>query len=93
MTKISLDGRKAQELLNEGCLPTQSTDINGPTAVINSVSKLPNDKVAAGQLLNIRFLPDCLDGDEQLNKFIDFLMVSQKKGIYHNQLNVIQTEA
>ena len=27
-----------------------------------------------------------------MNKFIDFLIVSQKKGVYHNQFNVISTE-
>lgn len=86
------DGRMAGSPLNEGCSPTQGTDKNGPTAVINSVSKLPNEKVAAGQLLNMRFLPDSLEGEEQLNKFIDFLIVSQKKGVYHNQFNVISTE-
>lgn len=86
------DGRMAGSPLNEGCSPTQGTDKNGPTSVINSVSKLPNEKVAAGQLLNMRFLPDSLEGDEQLNKFIDFLIVSQKKGIYHNQFNVVKTE-
>jgi pyruvate-formate lyase len=86
------DGRMAGSPLNEGCSPTQGTDKNGPTAVINSVSKLPNEKVAAGQLLNMRFLPESLDGEEQLNKFIDFLIVSQKKGVYHNQFNVISTE-
>ena len=56
------------------------------------MAKLPNAKVAAGQLLNMRFLPDSLEGQQQLDKFIDFLIVSQKKGIYHNQFNVIQTE-
>ena len=86
------DGRMAGSPLNEGCSPTQGTDKNGPTSVINSVSKLPNEKVAAGQLLNMRFLPDSLEGEDQLNKFIDFLMISQKKGIYHNQFNVIRTE-
>ena len=40
----------------------------------------------------MRFLPDSLEGEEQLNKFIDFLIVSQKKGVYHNQFNVISTE-
>ena len=86
------DGRMAGSPLNEGCSPTQGTDKHGPTAVINSVAKLPNAKVAAGQLLNMRFLPDSLEGQQQLDKFIDFLIVSQKKGIYHNQFNVIQTE-
>lgn len=66
------DGRKAKSPLNEGCSPTQGTDRNGPTSVINSVAKLPNDQVAAGQLLNMRFAPGALVGDENLEKFIGF---------------------
>lgn len=83
------DGRFAYEPLNEGCSPTQGTDHAGPTAVINSVAKLPNEKVAAGQLLNMRFSPDALAGDDGLARFVSFLKVSQKKGIYHNQFNVL----
>ena len=86
------DGRYAGTPLNEGCSPVQGTDHNGPTAVINSVSRLPNDKVAAGQLLNMRFSPASLEGEENLARFIAFLRVSQKKGIYHNQFNVISSE-
>jgi pyruvate formate-lyase/glycerol dehydratase family glycyl radical enzyme len=86
------DGRKARSPLNEGCSPTQGTDKNGPTAVINSVSKLPNEKVAAGQLLNMRFAPGALAGDENLEKFVDFLEASLLKGIYHNQFNVIDSK-
>ena len=86
------DGRAAGTPLNEGCSPTQGTDHNGPTAVINSVAKLPNDKVAAGQLLNMRFNAAALSGDENLDKFVSFLETSQKKGIYHNQFNVISSE-
>ncbi|WP_312426855.1 glycyl radical protein [Lacrimispora sp.] len=86
------DGREAKSPLNEGCSPTQGTDTSGPTAVINSVSKLPNDKVAAGQLLNMRFSPGSLEGDENLEKFINFLEASVEKGIYHNQFNIIDSE-
>lgn len=86
------DGRMASSPLNEGCSPTQGSDINGPTAVINSVAKLPNVKVAAGQLLNMRFTPQTLSGDRNLERFIDFLIVSAKKGIYHNQFNVVSSE-
>ena len=84
------DGRKAGSPLNEGCSPTQGTDVNGPTAVINSVSKLPNDKVAAGQLLNMRFTPESFV-DSNFDRFVDFLKVSCDKGIYHNQFNVIDS--
>lgn len=86
------DGRYAGSPLNEGCSPVQGTDRNGPTAVINSVSKLPNEKVAAGQLLNMRFSPSALEGDDNLARFTAFLKVSQKLGIYHNQFNVISSE-
>jgi len=85
------DGRHAGEPLNEGCSPTQGTDVSGPMALINSVSKLPNDKVAAGQLLNTRFTPMTLAGEESLDKFVSFLYASLEKGIYHDQFNVIDT--
>lgn len=85
------DGRYAGTALNEGCSPTQGTDIKGPTAVINSVAKLPNEKVAAGQLLNMRFSPATLEGDDKLENFVNFLYVSAQKGIYHNQFNVIES--
>lgn len=86
------DGRVAGSPLNEGCSPVQGTDVNGPTAVIHSVSKLPNERVAAGQLLNMRFSPASLQGDENLDKFCAFLRGSQRLGIYHNQFNVIDSK-
>ncbi|WP_304726919.1 glycyl radical protein [Dubosiella newyorkensis] len=82
------DGREARAPLNEGCSPVQGTDRNGPGAVINSVSRLPNSKVAAGQLLNMRFAFESLEGEENLERFLAFLRVSQQKGIYHNQFNI-----
>lgn len=85
------DGRHSGTPLNEGCSPTQGTDRKGPTALIASVAKLPNDKVAAGQLLNMRFSPSSLSGSENEERFVDFLRVSAKKGIYHNQFNVIDS--
>lgn len=86
------DGRMAGSPLNEGCSPTQGSDTQGPTAVINSVAKLPNASVAAGQLLNMRFAPEALKGEANLQRFIDFLYVSARKGIYHNQFNVVDSE-
>lgn len=85
------DGRFAGSPLNEGCSPTQGTDKSGPTAVIRSVAKLPNTKVAAGQLLNMRFSPGTLAGEENLEKFVGFLKASQRMGIYHDQFNVVDS--
>lgn len=83
------DGRYAKDPLNEGCSPTQGSDVSGPTALLKSVSKLPNEKVAAGQLLNMRFSPSALATQANFDKFKALLRVSVPLKIYHNQFNII----
>ncbi len=40
----------------------------------------------------MRFSSGVLSGEENLNKFVFFLKASIKKGIYHNQFNVLSSE-
>ncbi len=86
------DGRLAGKPLNEGASPCLGADREGPTAVINSMSKLPNDKIAGGQLLNMRFSPGALEGDENLEKFACFIEAGRKKKIFHNQFNIVDSK-
>ena len=86
------DGRLAGKPLNEGASPCLGADKEGPTAVINSVSKLPNDRMAGGQLLNMRFSPGALEGDENLEKFANFIETAKYKKIFHNQFNIIDSK-
>ena len=86
------DGRLAGKPLNEGASPCLGADTEGPTAVINSVSKLPNKKMAGGQLLNMRFSPGALKGDENLEKFARFIESAREKNIFHNQFNIVDSE-
>lgn len=86
------DGCYATKPLNEGCSPSLGADKNGPTAIINSVSKLPNKQMAGGQLLNMRFSPNALKGEENLDKFVSFIRASGRKNIFHNQFNIVDTE-
>ncbi len=86
------DGRLATMPLNEGCSPCLSADKEGPTAVINSVSKLPNKKMAGGQLLNMRFSPSSLEGEENLEKFTRFMEAGRLKNIFHNQFNIVDSK-
>ena len=83
------DGRFAGKPLNEGASPCLGADKEGPTAVINSVSKLPNEKIAGGQLLNMRFAPGALAGEENLEKFVSFIEAGRYKNIFHNQFNIV----
>ena len=86
------DGRLAGKPLNEGASPCLGADTNGPLAVINSVGKLPNKRMAGGQLLNMRFSPGSLQGDDNLEKFTSFLETLRKKNIFHDQFNVVDSE-
>ena len=86
------DGRLATMPLNEGCSPCLSADKEGPTAVINSVSKLPNKRMAGGQLLNMRFSPGSLEGEENLEKFTRFMEAGRVKNIFHNQFNIVDSK-
>ena len=86
------DGRLAGKPLNEGASPCLGADRCGPTAVINSVSKLPNKRMAGGQLLNMRFSPAALAGEENLSKFACFIEVGRHKNIFHNQFNIIDSQ-
>ena len=86
------DGRLKGKPLNEGASPCLGADTQGPTAVINSLSKLPNQKMAGGQLLNMRFSPGALKGVDNLEKFTYFMESLCKKNIFHNQFNVVDSK-
>ncbi|GCF95063.1 formate C-acetyltransferase [Enterococcus florum] len=87
------DGRKAKEQLADGGLsPMVGRDHLGPTAVLKSVSKLDNYLTVNGSLLNLKFQPNTLKGQQGLNKFADFLMAFTKLKIQHVQFNVQSKE-
>ena len=86
------DGRYAGKPLNEGASPCLGADRSGPTAVVKSISKLPNKRMAGGQLLNMKFSPGVLDGDDNIGKFVAFLEASRLLGIFHNQFNIVNSK-
>ena len=85
----SPDGRLACTSLADGSLsPLGGTDHEGPTAVLNSVGKIP---YVHTELFNQRFMPQFLEGDNK-KLFADYLKVWHKKAIPHIQFNVINSE-
>ncbi len=85
------DGRYAGQPVNEGASPCLGADKQGPTAVLKSVSKLPNKRMAGGQLLNMKFAPGVLSGDDNLEKFIAFLEANRLLGNFHIQFNIVDS--
>lgn len=87
------DGRKAHEQLADGGLsPMVGRDHLGPTAVLKSVSKIDNTLAVNGSLLNVKFSPATLKGDNGIKKFADFLMAFTQLKIRHVQFNVQSRE-
>jgi len=54
-TAATPDGRFAGDVLGNGITPTTGNAISGPTAIMNSVVKLPVGRVTNGVNLNMRF--------------------------------------
>ncbi|MWP46358.1 formate C-acetyltransferase [Gilliamella sp. Pas-s27] len=87
------DGRYAGEQLADGGLsPMLGQDLNGPTAVLKSVSKLDNYLLSNGTLLNVKFTPSTLEGENGLHKLANFLHAFSKLKLQHVQFNVVNAE-
>jgi len=85
----SPDGRMACTPLADGTRsPMAGKDKHGPTAVLNSVGKVPYMHT---ELFNQRFMPEFLEGDNR-KLFADYLKVWHKKDIPHIQFNVVSSK-
>jgi pyruvate formate-lyase/glycerol dehydratase family glycyl radical enzyme len=92
-TAATPDGRKSGEPLNDGGIsPVHGRDRKGPTAVARSVGKLDNQRVPHGSILNQRFHPSLLDGDDKLKLFQQYIRTFMDLGGWHTQFNVITSD-
>jgi len=82
------DGRKAGIPLSEGISPVQGADRQGPTAVLKSAAKMDHARTG-GTLLNVKFNPQVLEGDEDLNKLVQLIRSYFRLDGHHIQFNVI----
>lgn len=87
------DGRLAGTPLADGGLsPMYGRDRNGPTAVMNSVSRIPSERAPNGTLLNMKFLPSVFSDEYDRKKFSAFLRGFIRMPVHHVQFNVITGE-
>jgi pyruvate formate-lyase/glycerol dehydratase family glycyl radical enzyme len=88
VTGATPDGRRAQAPLSEGISPVQGADRRGPTAVFNSAAKMDHVKTG-GTLLNMKFSPSLLAGDEGVRNLSRLVRSYFKLGGHHVQFNVV----
>ena len=92
LTGASANGRKAWKPLSDGISPSQGADTQGPTAIVNSVSKLPCEDMNIGQVHNFKFMSGLLDTPEGENGLITLLRTASKLGNGHMQFNYLDNE-
>lgn len=91
-TGATPDGRKAYTPLADGVSPSAGMDTMGPTAALNSVAMLDHFTASNGTLLNQKFQPAVLEGDEGLMRLVYLIRgYFEQKGM-HVQFNVISRE-
>ncbi len=86
----SADGRHARDPLADGGVSAMyGRDTHGPTALLNSVAKVPFVKASNGTLLNMKFLPQFFKTETGIEKFVGLIRAFVDLGISHIQFNVL----
>ena len=89
----SADGRLAQTPLADGGMsPMYGRDKKGPTAVLNSVLRMPSHLASNGTLLNMKFLPSLFSTQEGTGKFSSMLKAFTGLPVHHVQFNVVRSD-
>jgi trans-4-hydroxy-L-proline dehydratase len=87
----SPDGRNAGKPLSEGISPGQGSDKNGPTSVINSVSKIDHLRTG-GTLLNQKFSPQFFEDENSYDCLTALIRSYFCKDGHHIQFNVVNAD-
>ncbi len=85
------DGRKKGIPFSEGISPVQGADVNGPTAVVKSASKIDHVQTG-GTLLNQKFMPDLLKDKKGIQSLVNLIRSYFAMDGHHIQFNVVAKE-
>ncbi|MDP7639546.1 MAG: pyruvate formate lyase family protein, partial [Candidatus Hydrogenedentes bacterium] len=84
-------GRLAGKPLADGHSPSPGNDRNGPTAVLNSVSKVDNVEITGGIILNMRMDPSAFK-DGNMARLANLVRAFVDQKIYHMQINIVSSD-
>ncbi|HIW01474.1 MAG TPA: glycyl radical protein [Candidatus Desulfovibrio intestinipullorum] len=80
--------------LSDGSSASHGADVNGPTAVLLSNYNTKNYGLRdrAARMLNIKFTPKCLEGEQGTEKLVAFIRTFIDLKLWHVQFNVINAD-
>ena len=85
------NGRKAGIPVSDGISPSHGADLHGPTAILKSAAHIDHARTG-GTLLNMKFNPQVLAGDNGIEKLSHLVRSYFKMGGHHIQFNVIDAD-
>ena len=88
------NGRTEWFPLSDGSSASHGADVHGPTAVLlsNAATKNMGMRARAARLVNIKFTPKCVQGDQGTEKLVDFIRTFCDLKLWHVQFNVLNKE-
>jgi pyruvate-formate lyase len=87
----SADGRNKREPISENQSPNLGADREGITALLNSVSKIPFDRITGGPL-NLKIHPSAVQGEDGLKALAALLKTYMESGGMQVQLNILSKQ-
>lgn len=72
-TGATADGRKAATPVSDSMSPSNSSDKEGPTAVLLSASKIDQSYILEGNVVNLKFTRSAFGEADSLQKFVDMV--------------------
>ena len=85
-------GRKAWTPLADGIGATGGTDVNGPSALLKSVSRIPHARYTQGTQLNLKLEPSIMAGDRGMASMMNLVKSMCTLDVYHAQYNVVDRD-
>ena len=85
-------GRKKEESFSSGIAPGNGFDMNGPTALLNSVNRFDFTGIANGINFNLKFSPTTVNGETGRAALTGLLKTYFKRGGMQVQTNVLDPE-
>ena len=79
------NGRTEWFPLSDGSSASHGADVHGPTAVLlsNAATKNMGMRARAARLVNIKFTPKCVQGDQGTEKLVDFIRTFCDLKLWH----------
>jgi len=91
MVRALPSGRPDGEPLVDASSPGRGKDVNGPTAVINSMGKCDHVEMLGGVTFNLRLDPAAFKGGD-FSRLIGLIRAFIDQKIFHMQVNVVSTD-